>query len=134
MAREEFESMIKEDKFIEWTQFASNYYGTSKMAIEAIQNEGKWCILDLDWQGVKSVRRLNLNARVIFIKPPSMESLRNRLSQRGSESTDSLDERLKAAEVDMKEQERDQDLCDLVLINDDINLACSTAENFIFNS
>lgn len=124
--------MISEEKFIESTKFASNYYGTSKQSIEDVQKEGKICILDLDWQGVLSVRRLNLDARVVFIKPPSICALRSRLFGRGTESTESLEERLKAAEEDMLEQEKNSSLCDLIIVNDDINVACDSVEKFIF--
>lgn len=134
VSHEVFEQMIQEDKFIEHTRFASNRYGTSKKTIEDIQNEGKICILDLDWQGILSVRRLNLDARVIFIRPPSLETLRVRLHNRGTESTESLHERLKAAGEDMRQQEQNEQLCDLILVNDDIEEACSKVENFIFNS
>lgn len=125
--------MISEDKFIEYTQFASNCYGTSKAAIESIQKAGMFCVLDLDWQGVVSIRKLNLNARVIFIKPPSIDALRERLSGRGTESSSSLNERLLAAEADLEEAEKDAHHCDLVLINDDITEACNSVESFILN-
>lgn len=130
----EFESMIQENKFIEYTKFASNYYGTSKMAIEDVRKEGKVCILDLDWQGVLSVRRLQLDAQVIFLRPPSIEALRQRLSGRGTESTDSMTERLQAAEADLKLQEENVELCDLVVVNDDIDVACRQVDQFIFQA
>lgn len=134
VTHEVFEAMVAEEKFIEHTRFASNCYGTSKQAIQDVQAEGKQCILDLDWQGVLSVRRLKLDARVVFIKPPSISALRDRLSQRGTESTDSLDQRLKSAEEDLLLQEKNEDLCDLILVNDDINEACRIVEEFIFNA
>ena len=134
MSHDVFDEMIKEDKFIEHTRFASNCYGTSKQTIQDVQAEGKQCILDLDWQGVLSVRRLHLDARVIFIKPPSMTALRDRLSQRGTESTDSLDQRLKSAEEDLLLQQQNEELCDLILVNDDITEACKTVEEFIFSA
>lgn len=126
--------MIEEEKFIEYTKFTSNYYGTSKMAIEQVQKEGKICVLDLDWQGVLSVRRLQLDAKVIFIRPPSLQSLRDRLTSRGSESTESLEARLSKAEEDMVAQEQNTELCDLVLVNDNIDEACRRVENFLFET
>lgn len=134
VTHDQFEWMIDEDKFIEHTKFASNFYGTSKQAIEDVQKEGKCCVLDLDWQGVLSVRRLNLDAKVIFLRPPSMSALRDRLNARGTESTESLDARLQAAEKDMLQQEQSEHLCDLVLVNDDIDVACKQVEEFIFQS
>lgn len=124
--------MITADQFIEHTKFASNHYGTSKMAIEAVQKEGRICILDVDWQGVLSVRRLKLDCRVVFMRPPSVSALRMRLTGRGTESSESLDERLKQAEEDMAQQERNEGLCDLTIVNDDINTTYKQIEDFIF--
>lgn len=126
--------MLKDDKFVESTEFAKNCYGTSKDAIETIQALGKRCVLDIDLQGVKSVRRLGLFAQIIFINPPCIQTLRSRLMSRGTESTESLDERLRAAEKDMEDQASNPGLCDKVIINDDLERAYKEVEDFIFKS
>jgi guanylate kinase len=126
--------MLKEDKFVEFTEFAKNFYGTSKAAIEAIQSHGKRCILDIDLQGVKSVRNLGLFAQIIFINPPSIEALRTRLLDRGTESKETLDERLRAAEKDMQDQANNPGLCDRVIINDVLERAFKEVEEFIFSN
>lgn len=119
---------------MESTEFAKNLYGTSKDAIEAIQSHGKRCILDIDLQGVKSVRKLGLFAQIIFINPPSIEVLRARLQGRGTESKETLDERLRAAEKDMQDQADNPGLCDRVIINDDLERAFKEVEEFIFSN
>lgn len=126
--------MIDEGKFVETTEFAKNLYGTSKEAIEAIQFHGKRCVLDIDLQGVKSVRKLGLFAQIIFINPPSIEVLRDRLLSRGTESAESLDERLKAAEKDMQDLANNPGLCDSLIINDDLERAYKEVEEFIFGN
>lgn len=129
----EFEQLISEGQFVEHAQFASNFYGTSKAAIQQIQQDGKWCMLDVDLQGVKSVRRLGLFAKVIFVMPPCLEALRGRLTFRGTESKESLDLRLKAAKEDMAAIEEEPELCDLVVVNDDLEKSFAEIESFIFH-
>lgn len=75
MSQEEFERSILKDEFIEFTRFANNYYGTSKRAVQEVQNSGKICILDVEMEGVKNLKKTDLCPRFVFIKPPSMEVL-----------------------------------------------------------
>lgn len=131
--RETFQQMIEEDRFVEYTQFANNYYGTSKTAIEAIQGSGRRCVLDIDLQGVKSVRRLGLLAQIVFITPPSMAELGLRLQGRGTESIASLAERLQAAEQDLADLAANPELCDITVVNDSLDQAYEQIAAFIFN-
>lgn len=75
VSQEEFENSILNDEFIEFTRFANNYYGTSKRAVQEVQNSGKICILDVEMEGVKNLKKTDLSPRFVFIKPPSMEVL-----------------------------------------------------------
>lgn len=74
----------------------------SKKAVEDVQCENKICILDIDTQGVKSIRQTSLNPIFIFMKPPSMEVLEQRLRDRNTESEESLQKRLTTANIEME--------------------------------
>lgn len=69
--------------------------------MEDVQRSNKICILDIDTQGVKSIRKTNLNPVYIFMKPPSMQILEERLRARSTETEESLQKRLKTAEIEM---------------------------------
>ena len=71
----EFEYCIQNEDFIEFTRFSNNYYGTSKKAVLDVLSSGKICILDVEMDGVKNLKKTHLNPRFVFIKPPSMEVL-----------------------------------------------------------
>ena len=77
-------------------------YGTSKSAVEDVLNSGKICILDIDVQGVKAVKKTDLTPMFVFIKPPSLEILEKRLRDRGTETEESLAKRLGAAAEEME--------------------------------
>ena len=69
---------------------SGNMYGTSKSSVEDVLNSGKICILDIDVQGVKAVKTTDLTPLFVFIKPPSLETLEQRLRDRGTETEESL--------------------------------------------
>lgn len=127
---EDFKKMIDDSKFIEWAQFSGNYYGTTIDSVKAVINSGKTCILDIDMQGVKSVKKTDLNARFLFVAPPSIEDLRKRLEGRGTETTESLEKRLGAAYAEM--EYADSGAHDLVIVNDDLEKAYDELKKFIF--
>lgn len=127
---DDFKQMIKDSKFIEWAQFSRNYYGTSVDSVKSVINSGKTCILDIDMQGVKSVKNTDLNARFLFIAPPSIEDLRKRLEGRGTETPESLERRLGAAYAEM--EYADSGAHDLVIVNDDLEKAYQEMKKFIF--
>lgn len=127
---DDFKKMIDESKFIEWAQFSGNYYGTTIDSVKDVINSGKTCILDIDMQGVKSVKKTDLNARFIFVAPPSIDDLRKRLEGRGTETTESLEKRLGAAYAEM--EYADSGAHDVVIVNDDLERAYNELKNFIF--
>ncbi|CAL9735643.1 guanylate kinase [Monosporozyma servazzii] len=127
---DDFKKMIDESKFIEWAQFSGNYYGTTIDSVKDVINSGKTCILDIDMQGVKSVKKTDLNARFLFVAPPSIDDLRKRLEGRGTETTESLEKRLGAAYAEM--EYADSGAHDLVIVNDDLEKAYNELKNFIF--
>lgn len=126
---DEFKKAIEENKFIEWAQFSGNYYGTSIKSVEDVAKTGKTCLLDIDMQGVKSVKNTQLNARYLFLSPPSIEELRSRLSGRGTETTESLEKRIAAAAAEM--EYADTGAHDIIIVNDDLEKAYKEFRDFI---
>lgn len=92
-----FEEMIKNNDFLEYALVYDNYYGTPKKYVEDMLNEGKNVILEIDIQGALKVKESYKEGVFIFILPPSMEELKNRIKKRGSETEESLIKRFKAA-------------------------------------
>jgi guanylate kinase len=76
--RPEFDKLVAEKAFIEHAEFSGNCYGTSKMAVEHVQKQGKVCVLDVELNGIKSIKKLAIPAKFIFISPPSVQDLEKR--------------------------------------------------------
>lgn len=117
VTREEMQAGIDNGEFIENAEFSGNMYGTSKAAVQAVQAKNLICILDIDMQGVRNIKRTDLNPIYISIQPPSMEILEKRLRDRKTESEESLQKRLRAAKVDM-EFSKEPGVFDVVIVND----------------
>ncbi|KAM6989543.1 guanylate kinase [Tautogolabrus adspersus] len=122
VTREVMQTGIENGDFIEHAVFTGNMYGTSKAAVQDVQAKNLICILDIDMQGVRNIKKTDLNPIYISIQPPSMEVLENRLRARKTESEESLQKRLHAAEVDM-EISKEQGLFDTVIVNDSLEEA-----------
>jgi len=116
---ERFEQLIRDDAFVEWEQvYKGTYYGTLKSEIERIEGAGHHVVFDIDVKGGINVKRLfGDRARSIFIAPPSIEALRERLTKRGTDSQEKIEERLAKAETEIA----DAPLFDTILVNDDLN-------------
>lgn len=116
---ERFEQLIRDDAFVEWEQvYKGTYYGTLKSEIERIEGAGHHVVFDIDVKGGINVKRLfGDRARAIFIAPPSIEALRERLTKRGTDSQEKIEERLAKAEIEIA----DAPLFDTILVNDDLN-------------
>ena len=99
---ETMEKNIQKGEFIEWAKVHSNLYGTSIKAVENVCSKGLICILDLDVQGILSVKKSILKPRAyVFLVPPSIETLKQRLVSRG-ESQSNIEKRLETAEKELK--------------------------------
>ncbi|ORX87843.1 guanylate kinase [Basidiobolus meristosporus CBS 931.73] len=131
--RSVMEKEIAAGKFIESAEFSGNLYGTSIQAVQDVVNSGKICILDIDMQGVKSVKNTDLNARFAFIAPPSVDELERRLRGRGTETEESCQARLDAAraELDYAAQPGSHDE---IIVNDDLAVAYEKLKKFIFQN
>ncbi|MEQ2223880.1 guanylate kinase [Ilyodon furcidens] len=119
VTREAMQAAINNGEFIENAEFSGNLYGTSKAAVHAVQAKNLICILDIDMQGVKNIKKTDLDPIYISIQPPSMEILETRLRDRQTESEESLQRRLRAAMVDM-ELSKEPGVFDVVIVNDNL--------------
>ncbi|KAK2725107.1 guanylate kinase-like [Artemia franciscana] len=128
--KSEMERSISNGEFIEHAVFSGNIYGTSKMAVEKVQELGKICVLDIERQGVMQIKKTDLNPHLIFIKPPSMEELKNRLISRGTETEELLKKRLSVAEEEIDFGEIPGNF-HKIIVNDDIHKAYSELKEYL---
>ncbi len=117
--REEFVKMIEHGDFLERAEVFGNLYGTSQSYLQQTLDEGHDLILEIDWQGAEQVRKLMPQARSIFILPPSQQALRDRLDNRGQDSAEIIDGRMREAVSEMSHYVD----YDYLIINDDFALA-----------
>lgn len=119
ISRERFEELIKQDAFVEYEQvYQGTYYGTLRSEIDRIERAGHHVVFDIDVKGGINIKRMfGDKARAIFIAPPSLEILRERLTNRGTDSQEKIEERLAKAETEMA----DAPMFDIILVNDDLN-------------
>lgn len=119
ISRERFEELIRQDAFVEWEQvYHGTYYGTLRSEIERIENAGHHVVFDIDVKGGINIKKLfGDRARAIFIAPPSLDILRERLTNRGTDSQEKIEERLAKAEIEMA----DAPLFDTILVNDNLD-------------
>lgn len=101
-SREEFESLIKQNEFLEYADVFSNYYGTPKSFVDAEIEQGKDVLLEIDVQGALKVKAAYPQGVYIFLVPPSMEELENRIRSRGTETAEQIEARLGKASAEMK--------------------------------
>ncbi|KYQ96715.1 hypothetical protein DLAC_04010, partial [Tieghemostelium lacteum] len=127
---EQMISLIKEDKFIEYAHVHGNYYGTSKSALQFTQNQGKICVLDIDVQGCERVKLQNIPSVYIFISPPDINTLKNRLQTRSTESEDSIKLRLENAQKEM-EYTNIPNFFDKIIVNDNLDIAFEELKQFM---
>jgi len=109
-----FRNMISKGEFVEWAEVHGNLYGTSRKGLEKIIASGYDVILDIDTQGARQIKKTYGNGIFIFILPPSMTELRNRLEKRMSNTREDRERRLKRAVEEIREYK----MYDYVIVND----------------
>ena len=124
---EQFEEMIENEEFVEYAKVHGKYYGTAYESVNRVMAKGKYCILDLDVQGVEAVREklgngLTWEPRFVWIAPPSIESLEKRLKARGTETEQTLKNRLDTALRELQ-YAATKNVFDITVINDDYDAA-----------
>lgn len=121
VTKNDFEELIEKGEVLEFAQYGSNLYGTPKAPVDKWLSEGKVVILKIEVQGTAKIRELYPDAVAIFLLPPSMAELENRLRSRGTEDESSVQKRLNIAHEEMK---RSVDY-DFFVINDDLESAAN---------
>lgn len=125
--RDTFESMIHEDRFLEYAEVFGNYYGTSVDSVQQCLRDGQDVILEIDWQGAKQVRKKLEDVVSIFILPPSRATLIERLRGRAQDSDEVIERRTQEAVTEMKEYHR----ADYLIINDNFDQALVELQGII---
>ncbi len=110
LSKEEFERGIEQDDFLEWAQYAGNYYGTPRRSVEDHVTAGDQVVLEIEVQGALQVKERMPEAKMLFIAPPSLEVLEQRLRGRGTEDEATIRKRMEAARVELS-QEKEYDVC-----------------------
>jgi len=122
-----FNEMISQGAFLEWAEVHGNFYGTPKAEVEAMRDKGIDVLLDLDVQGVESLRSLDTDGVFCLILPPSFAELRQRLESRGKDAAEEIERRMTIAVKEVGHV----DLFDYVIVNDDLEQATQTLESVI---
>ena len=125
--KDNFTSQIEQGGFIEYAEVFGNYYGTSQRTVEEQLKQGHDVLLEIDWQGAAQVRKLFPDSIQIFILPPSQYDLRQRLSNRGTDSVEVIEHRLDCAVSDMQQYVN----FDYIIINDSFDRALHELEAVI---
>ena len=127
VSKEEFENLIKADYFLEYTNYVGNYYGTPKNFIKEKLQEGIDVILEIEIEGASNIKKLIPEAIFIFIMPPSLKILVERLKKRNTDSNDKIIERFNTAYKEINEVSK----YNYVVVNDELDEAISKVEAII---
>ncbi len=124
---DEFKEMIQQRKLLEYAEYVGNYYGTPKQYVEKMIEDGHDVFLEIEVQGAMQVKENFPQGVFIFLIPPSLEELKNRIQDRGTESEDLISSRLEEArnEIEM------MDAYDYVVVNDDVMNAVSKVQSIV---
>jgi guanylate kinase len=128
ISRSKFEKLMAEGEFLEWAEFAGNYYGTPREAVLNQINSSKLVILEIELEGARQIRASFPSAFSIFILPPSFEELEKRIRSRAQDSEEAIARRLHRA----KEEVNAADEFDIQIINDDFETALNDIETALF--
>ena len=118
--RVEFEKMIEENAFLEWAEYMGNYYGTPRKFVEDTLAQGRDVLLEIEVQGALQVKKKFPEGVFIFLAPPSMHELKQRIAMRGTETEEAMTGRLTVAEKEMALVHE----YDYSVVNDRVDLAC----------
>ncbi len=116
LTQEEFRDMIRDDDLIEFANYCDNYYGTPRKFVQKAMDEGKDVLLEIEIQGARKIRLQYPHAVLIFIMPPDIRTLLERLNGRGTETQDVIAQRIERAK---QEAEGIEDY-DYIMINDEV--------------
>lgn len=129
LSKEDFEEKIKVDGFLEYAIYCDNYYGTPRDYVEEHLAQGKNVILEIEIQGAMKVKKTLPEAVLLFLMPPSIYELKRRLTGRGTETEEVINNRLCRA----KEEAKGIEEYDYIVINDDLNVCVKQLHDLIGN-
>ncbi|MBO5739132.1 guanylate kinase [bacterium] len=127
LSREDFETCIEKNEFLEWAEFSGNLYGTQRPYIEEKLSQGKKLILEIDTQGALNVKKIIPESVLIFILPPSFEELEARLRGRHTETEEAIQKRLASTKSELENSK----YFDYEVINDSIENAVQKLEEIM---
>ena len=132
ISKNEFENKIKNNDFLEWAQVHGNYYGTSLESADTTINQGYDTLLEIDIQGVKSLRKMNYQGTYIIIFPPSIKELEVRLRKRGSDSEEKILQRVETGKKEIKKYKMYDYIVTNHVVEDTVNnlISIMQAEKF----
>jgi len=122
--KEQFQSMIAGDELLEWAEYVGNYYGTPRDFVERTLSSGKDIILEIEVQGALKVRQKFPEGIFIFLLPPSLNELQNRITTRGTESEETIRSRMNVAVEELALLEH----YDYAIVNDEVQKACERVQ------
>lgn len=126
--REQFAQMIESGELLEWAEFAGNCYGTPRRRVEEKIAQGQTVILEIELEGARQIRQTFPTALRIFVLPPSLEELEQRLRGRGQDSEEAIARRLQRARAEIEAAGE----FDVQVINDDLDVALARIESVLF--
>ena len=127
LSEKDFKDKIKKEEYVEYATVFGNFYGTSKEEIKKKYNNSN-LILELDWQGAYAVKELFDNAKLIFLVPPSLDDLKQRLIKRNLDSSQEIENRLSEAKKEIIKSE----MYDYLVLNDDFDKAFEDLSQILF--
>ncbi|MBA3923986.1 MAG: guanylate kinase [Nostocaceae cyanobacterium] len=126
--RSQFEKMVANGEFLEWAEFAGNYYGTPRQPVVDQIRQGKLVVLEIELEGARQIHASFPNAFRIFILPPSLNELEQRLRGRGQDSEEAITRRLQHAQAEIDAA----DEFDIQIVNDDVEESLNNIEAALF--
>jgi len=125
--KQRFRRHIEAGDFIEWAEVHGNLYGTLRGPMEQALDEGKVYLVEIDVQGGAQLKQLELPGIYVFVAPPDMETLRERLTGRGTDAFEEIERRLQKAHEEMRARDR----YDHVIVNDDLDEAVARVRRLV---
>ena len=127
LSEKDFKDKINKEEYVEYATVFGNFYGTSKEEIKTKYNNSN-LILELDWQGAYAVKELFDDAKLIFLVPPSLDDLKQRLIKRNLDSSQEIENRLSEAKKEISKSE----MYDYLVLNDDFDKAFEDLSQILF--
>jgi len=129
LSREEFESEIADDKFLEWAEYAGNYYGTPKSTVQELINSGKLVLLEIELVGARIISEIFPDTMRIFLLPPSIEELEARIRKRVKDPESAIEKRLLRAKEEIAASKE----FDIRIVNKDLATAIQDVTKVFFD-